>query len=43
MTTATKPRARKPERLLFVVGKGALVPADGYTAKRRHEKTWTRP
>lgn len=38
MTTATKPRARKPERLLLQVAKGALIPADGYTAKRLRER-----
>jgi hypothetical protein len=38
MTTATKPRARKPERLLLTVVKGALEPGDGYTAKRLRER-----
>jgi hypothetical protein len=28
----------KPERLLFTVVKGALVPADGYTTKRLRER-----
>ncbi|MFZ2981995.1 MAG: hypothetical protein WA085_13265 [Sphingobium sp.] len=40
MTTATRPKSRKPERLLFTVGKGALLPADGYTAKRLRERQY---
>lgn len=31
-------KSRKPERLLLTVAKGALVPADGYTAKRLRER-----
>ena len=38
MSLATKPRARKPERLLLTVVKGALAPGDGYTAKRLRER-----
>lgn len=38
MTTAAHPKSRKPERLLMRFEKGALVPADGYTAKRIVER-----
>lgn len=31
-------KPRKPERLLLTVAKGALQPADGYTAKRLRER-----
>ena len=34
MTTIKR---NKPERLLLTVGKGVLIPADGYTAKRLRE------
>lgn len=36
--TAARPKSRKPERLLLTVAKGALVPGDGYTAKRLRER-----
>ena len=36
--TATRPKSRKPERLLLTVAKGALVPGDGYTQKRLKER-----
>lgn len=36
--TATRPKSRKPERLLLQVAKGALIPGDGYTQKRLKER-----
>ena len=38
MTAAARPKSRKPERLLLTVGKGALLPGDGYTQMRLRQR-----
>lgn len=42
MTAAVRAKSRKPEQLLFTVGRnesgGCLLPHDGYTAKRMRER-----
>lgn len=38
MTTAATVKRRKPERLLLTVGKGALLPGDGYTQMRLRQR-----